>query len=160
MELVRVVSPLATREALMSSASRHKVLWHCSDYDTVLAAASLVDRIAAPFGVWLEVHDGYRAQLCARDVATLSHLIPLHHVVVAAGSNASAHAEVVRALLTNDEVNFTNDVVNLVGAYNRPAPPHPLSVWSYDDGRLVNGDDVLVEGRSEVIEQRVLTFFA
>ena len=160
MELVRVVSPLAAREAVAVSAADHTVLWHCSDHDTVLAAASLVGRIEAPFGVWLVVNDGYRAQLCARDVATLSHLIALRHVVIEATASPGAHADVVRALLTNDEVNFTNDVVALVGAFNRPAPPRPVSVWSYDGARLVNGGDVLVEGRRDVIDERVLTYFA
>ena len=47
-------------------------------------------------------------------MATLSWLVELDHVVVEATNDAEAHADVVRALLTDDEVNFTNDVATLV----------------------------------------------
>jgi hypothetical protein len=72
---------------------------------------------------------------------------------------SNEHADVVRALLTNDEVNFTNAVVSLVGAYNRPAPPSPLTVWSYDGQRLVSGDQVLSPGRVESDDVGELTYF-
>ncbi len=159
MELVRVVTKLANRASVVRAAGEHTVLFRCSDANTVVVAASLAEQLRAPFGVWLEVDDGYSAQLCARDVATLATIIPLRHVVIEARSKASAHADVVRALLTNDEVNFTNDVVNLVGAFNRPAPPQTVTVWSFIAGRLVNGDVALVEGRSDVTSDRTLTFF-
>jgi hypothetical protein len=56
-------------------------------------------------------------------------------VVVSAERDAASHAEVVAALLTNDEVNFTNEVAAIAHAYNRPAPPTPVEVWSFDGAR-------------------------
>ena len=76
-----------------------------------------------PLGVWLVLSEDYSAQIAARDVATLSWLIALDTVVVSARVDRSPAREVLEALLTNDEVNLTNDVATLVGAYNRPAPP-------------------------------------
>jgi len=82
------------------------VVLQCSDADTVMAAATLGGELDRPIGVWLEISPGYTAALCARDVATLSWLIDLEHVVVAATEKSRSHADVVEALLTNDEVNF------------------------------------------------------
>ncbi len=112
------------------SELREPVLLDCTDADTVICAAALKEHWTRPIGVWLEVSTGYSAQMCARDVKTLSWLVDLDNVVVSARSDARAHAEVVRALLTNDEVNFSNDVATLVGAYHRPAPAHALRMWS------------------------------
>ena len=61
-------------------------------------------------------------------------------------------AEVLEALLTNDEVNFANGVATIVGAYNRPAPPSPIAVWSWDGTNLRNGDRVLQLASSETTE--------
>jgi hypothetical protein len=80
--------------------------------------------------------------MAARDVATLSWLVPLDTVVVSSES-AESSAQVLEALLTNDEVNFTNGVATLVGAYNRPAPPAPIAVWRWDGAVLRHGDEVL-----------------
>ena len=82
--------------------------------------------------------------MAGRDVATLSWLVPLDTVVVSAAS-AEGSAQVVEALLTNDEVNFTNGVATLVGAFNRPAPPAPIAVWSWDGALLRHGDEALRE---------------
>ena len=101
----------------------------------------------------------FSAPLAARDVATLSWLVQLDRVVVAAADNASAHADVVRALLTNDEVNFANDVATLRGAYNRPAPPRPLEVWHYDASTLRHEDVVLVERSRVTTAAGELTIF-
>ena len=68
----------------------------------------------SPLGVWLELSEDYSAQMAARDVATLSWLVALDTVVVSA-DDAEARAQVVEALLTNDEVNFTNGVATVVG---------------------------------------------
>jgi len=98
------------------------VLLSLVDANTVIAAAGAKDQWRSPLGVWLEIDEGYAASLCARDVATLSWLIELDHVVVSA-ENARAQAQVVTAMLTNDEVNFANDAATIRGAFNRPAPP-------------------------------------
>ena len=55
------------------------------------------------------------------------------------------HAAVLEALLTNDEVNVTNEAATLRGAYNRPAPPHAITAWSYDGTNLRRGDVALAE---------------
>jgi hypothetical protein len=159
MELVRLVAALADREAVVRFAQERSLLFRCADADTVLVAASMSGRLTNPFGVWLVVGELYPAQLAARDVATLAALVPLRNVVIEASSLSSEHADVVRALLTNDEVNFANTVVSLVGAYNRPAPPSPLTVWSYDGTRLVSGELVLSPGRVEASDAGELTYF-
>lgn len=117
------------------------VVLECVGLDTVMCAAALKDQWTCAVGVWLEVSSEYPPQMCARDVKTLSWLIDLENVVVSASLNAHAHAQVVRALLTNDEVNFTNDVATLSGAYNRPAPPRALRVWSCE-GDVLESDQL------------------
>jgi hypothetical protein len=134
-------------------------VFRCANADTVVVAASMSGRLTNSLGVWLEVNEEYRAQLAARDVATLAAVVPLGHVVIAASSLSEEHADVVRALLTNDEVNFTNAVVSLVGAFNRPAPPSPVTVWSYDGQHLVSGDQVLSPARVETSDAGELTYF-
>ncbi len=160
MELVRLDAAIAQRDGVALLAKEHTVLFRCTDADTVMVAASLGDALRRPFGAWLDVSEGYPAQLAARDVATLAALAPLRHVVVAAATLAGAHAGVLRALLTNDEVNLANEVATLRHAFNRPAPRSPITVWSYEAGRLVSGADVLVEGRVERRAVGELTFFA
>jgi hypothetical protein len=159
MELVRLVAAFAERDAVVRLAKERTVLFRCADADTVVVAASMSGRLTQPLGVWLVVGEPYPAQLAARDVATLAALIPLRHVVIEASSMSREHADVVRALLTNDEVNFTNAVVSLVGAFNRPAPPSPLTVWSYDGERLVSGELVLSPGRVETSDAGAMTYF-
>jgi hypothetical protein len=92
--------------------------------------------------VWLELSADYPAHMAARDVKTLSWLATLDTVVVS-GPNAEAGAQVLEALLTNDEVNFANGVATIVGAYNRPAPPSSIAVWSWDGTNLRHGDRAL-----------------
>ena len=92
-----------------------------------------------PRGIWLRVDEDYPAALAARDVATCSWLTTLEHVVIE-GENAAAQAAVVAALLTNDEVNFANEAATLRGAYNRPAPPRPITVWHATGETLVAGE--------------------
>ena len=118
------------------------------DADSVVAAGGLKDRWFKPIGVWLEVGEGYPASLAARDVATLSWLIELDHVIVS-GPDAALQAQVVRAMLVDDEVSFTNEVATILGAFNRPAPPRELRVWSYDGDTLRSGEDELRAGRTQ-----------
>lgn len=159
MELVRLVAPLAKRANVARLSNEHSLLFRCSDADTVITAASLVDQLTEPLGVWLFVHEGYPAQLAARDVKTLAAIVPLGHVVVESDDCAEDHADALRALLTNGEVNFTNDVVVLTGAYNRPAPPTPIIVWSSNGESLVGEVVVLTKGRIESSDVGVFTYF-
>jgi hypothetical protein len=160
MELVRLVAPRARLDAVVREANDHATLFQCSDADTVLVAASMVDLLTAELGVWLEISSAYRAQLAARDVATLAAIVPLRHVVIEAPAESSEHADVVRSLLTNDEVNFSNNVATIVGAFNRPAPPRAITVWSYKNDHLVSGKDSLVQGRIEKDDAGERTYFA
>jgi len=159
MELVRLVAPLAKRSGVARATRERPVLFRCSDADTVITTASLARELSAPIGVWLFIHEGYRAQLAARDVATLSSLVRLGHVVVEAEEYADAHADVLRALLTNEEVNFANDVAVLSGAYNRPAPPTPITVWSSRGDSLVSEGVVLTQRRVESTDEGDFTYF-
>ncbi|HVA53300.1 MAG TPA: hypothetical protein VNF05_07275 [Acidimicrobiales bacterium] len=160
MELVHAAAAVAQRDEVVRATRDHLVLFQCTDAETVLVAATFVDRVTRDFGVWLSVTEAYAAQLAARDVATLAAMVPLRHVVVQASERPKAHADVLRALLTNDEVNFTNEVARIVGAYNRPAPPVPVTVWHYDDDRLVSGDAVLTQRSVQRIDAVELTYFA
>jgi hypothetical protein len=135
MALVRLVTTLDRLDEVATRAEATPIVLEVQDADTVIAAASLKDRLSGPMGVWLTLSDDYLAQLAARDVATLSWLIELD-VVVVSGPQAVEGAEVVRALLSDDEVNFVNDVATLRAAYNRPAPPRPVTVWSWDGEAL------------------------
>jgi hypothetical protein len=159
MELVHVAATASQRDEVVRATRDHVVLFQCIDAETVLVAASLVDRVTNDFGVWLSVTSAYPAQLAARDVATLSAIVPLRHVVIQASARSREHADVLQALLINDEVNFTNDVARIAGAYNRPAPPAPVTVWSYDNERLVSDDDVLTQRRVEESAAGELTYF-
>jgi len=49
--------------------------------------------------------------------------------------SAESSAQVLEALLTNDEVNFTNGVATLVGAYN-DRPTGADRVWRWDGAVL------------------------
>ena len=160
MELARLDAPLAhLGDAARLAGQRHFVL-SCVDADTVVAAASMREGLGSPVGVWLEVSPGYPSQLAARDVATLSWIVELDHVVISADVAAPSHARVVRALLTDDEVNFANDVATLVGAYNRPAPPRGLRVWSWDGSSLRSGADTLTLQSREALGVGELSTFA
>jgi hypothetical protein len=144
MTLVRLDVRFDALDALVSEANERHVVVAITDADTIVAVGSLHDRLTRPVGVWLDISEDYSAQMAGRDVATLSWLVPLDTVVVSAAS-AEASAQVVEALLTDDEVNFTNGVATLVGAYNRPAPPAPIAVWSWDGALLRHGDEALRE---------------
>jgi hypothetical protein len=160
MELVRLVAPFEHRGALIDLSLETTALFDCSDADTVIVLASMRDRLRSELGVWLTVSADYSAQLCARDVKTLSHLVALRHVVIHAESRSFAHAEIVRALLTNDEVNFDNELATIRGAYNRPAPPAPLTVWSADGGAITSELETLNIERSVTREAAELTYFS
>ena len=161
MELLRLEVPLSLRESVPAILSTWSspVMVDCTDADVVIALSSLAGQLLEPVGVWLHASRDYPSQLIARDVATLSWLLPLEHVVVHAESDAHQHAEVVRALLTNDEVNFHNDVATLREAYNRPAPPRSIEVWSWDEVTLRSSTHELHRSSSEPHHGAVLTRF-
>jgi hypothetical protein len=163
MELIRLSTTLANlvNVPIVLDQQSSSLVLKFADADTVMAAASLRGSLGGPVGVWLEVDpDDYPAALAARDVATLSWLIGIDHVVIEVKSAAVAHAEVVTALLTNDEVNFVNGAATLRGAYNRPAPPSPITVWSYDGEALRSADRVLDEHASSWSVAGTLTVFS
>ena len=118
------------------------VVLSCENANVIIVAAALETMWAAPIGVWLEVGSGYAASLAARDVATLSWLVPLDHVVVH-GPDAREQAQILETLLTNEQVTIANDVATIKGAYNRPAPPRAVRVWHVDAQDLYAGDEQL-----------------
>ena len=160
MELLRVVTDRAHADDVVAFAASHNVVLRCSDADTLLVVASLREVLEGEIGVWLVVGDDYPAQLAARDVKTLAALVSLTRVVIEASSPVDQHADVLAALLSDDEVNFANDVVTLRGAYNRPAPPRPLDLWRYREGQLVMEEQQLNLVRSETLAWGELTYFA
>jgi hypothetical protein len=151
MALARLLFPLASLDALAGYASDHDVVVGCTDADTVIAVAALRGRLSRPIGVWLTLSEDYAAPLAARDVATLSWLVAISDVVVERGADAPAHADVVSALLTNDEVTIINDAAAIRGAYNRPAPPTQVNVWSFDGAQLRQGETVLLPSSNETL---------
>jgi hypothetical protein len=158
MALVRLDVRFDDLDALVDYANAHHVVVSMTDADTIIALGSLRDRLTAPIGVWLEIAENYSAQMAARDVTTLSWLVSLDTVVVSA-TNAESSAQVLDVLMTNDEVNFTNGEATLVGAYNRPAPPAPVAVWSWDGTDVRHGDEVLREAWSETTELGIVTTY-
>ena len=153
MSLFRLDVSLEILDRIVDAANVHNAVISVRDADTIIAVGAHHDRVTRPLGVWLELSEDYSAQMAARDVATLSWLVPLDTVVVSS-PNAPASAQVLEALLTNDEVNFTNGEATLVGAYNRPAPPNPVTVWSWDGTQLRHGEEVLHEhfsGTNDVV---------
>ena len=149
MALARLLAPLAQLDDVAGYVNDHTVVFGCTDADTVISVAALHDRVARPLGVWLVLSEDYSAQLAARDIATLSWLLPIGQVVIEHGVDAPAHADVVRALLTNDEVNIANEVATLRGAYNRPAPPTSIDVWSFNGSELRLGATVFAATSNE-----------
>lgn len=158
MTLVRLDARFDALDALADELNARRLIISFSDADPIVTLGSLHDRVTNPLGVWLEVSDDYSAQMAARDIATLSWLVPLDTAVVSA-PKAESSAQVVEALLTNDEVNFTNDVANIVGAYNRPAPPKAIAVWSWDGTTLRHRSETLRIVSSESGDLGVTTRF-
>jgi hypothetical protein len=92
-------------------------------------------------------------------VRTLSVLTNLRHVVIEAADRASDHADIVRVLLSGEEVNFSNSVATLTHAFSRPAPPRPLTVWSYDNQELTSPEGTLHQVPREAPGDAELTYF-
>jgi hypothetical protein len=160
MALVRLDIPLARLGDVVRCAGSQRVVYSCTDANTVMCAASLRGDLHGPFGVWLDVGPDYSAQMAARDVKTLSWIIDLDDVVISATHDADQQADVVRALLTNDEVNFTNDVATIRAAFNRPAPTHPITVWSWNGAELRSSDEELHLLSSDVNDVGETTTYA
>jgi hypothetical protein len=158
MRLVRVVASRTSRSAVAGFRDATPV-FRCNDADTAVVLGSWSDALTRDVGVWLRVSDGYRAQIAARDVRTLSVLTNLRHVVIEAAQRADEHAEIVRQLLSGEEVNFSNSVATLTHAFSRPAPPRPLTVWSYDKAQLTSPERTLREVPGQAPRDLELTFF-
>ncbi|MCU1363077.1 MAG: hypothetical protein JWM55_905 [Acidimicrobiaceae bacterium] len=157
MELVRLDFPFERRSAASRRTHELPLLLHCSSADTAMVVASVAQDLAS-CGVWLDVSGDYPAQIAARDVKTLATMMALRHVVIES-SSAREHADVVRALLRDSPVNFSNEVATLRDAYNRPAPRSVITVWSYD-GTLRSADTTLGFARREASDVGELTFFS
>jgi hypothetical protein len=140
---------------LVSEDDRPLVI-RVTDADTVTVLAGVSAEWSGSWGVWLDASDNYSAGLIARDVKTLSTLLEIDHVVIDAARHAGAHAEVVAALLSDGPVTLHNEVANITAAYNRPAPPRPILVWSVEGDTLRHGDRTL----TRVDERGAITFFA
>ena len=137
MRLARLDVTRAQLEALpvLITEPERPLVISVRDADTVTTLAGACARWEGSWGVWLLASAEYPASLIARDVKTLAMLTQIDHVVIDAASNASAHAEVVRALMGADEVNLTNAVTTIAGAYNRPVSPIAIQVWSVSSAR-------------------------
>ncbi|NNN07988.1 MAG: hypothetical protein HKL85_02200 [Acidimicrobiaceae bacterium] len=132
---------------LVSEEDRPLVI-RVSDADAVTILAGVSAEWAGSWGVWLRASDDYPASLIARDVKTLAALMEIDHVVIEAAHDAHAHAEIVTAMLSDDEVTVHNSVATITGAYNRPAPPRPVCVWSVEEDTLVHAERVLHRSES------------
>ena len=113
------------------------------DVDPVVFLGGRTDLQGNVWGVWLDGYEGYPPQLMARDIKTLSHLIALGHVIVSCDGPAQPYAAVVRALLTDQVVNFRNEVATLTNAVNRPAPRRPITLWHHEGMAIVSGPHYL-----------------
>jgi hypothetical protein len=159
MRLVRVTAS-RTSSIDLSEIGDHSIpLFECSDGDTTIVLASWRDQLTGQVGAWLAVGPGYSAQIAARDVRTLSVLTDLRHVVISAPDRVGGHAEVVRALLTGEEANLSNDVATLRHAFSRPAPPQSITVWSYEDEQLTSAGVALRVVQRDVTNGAELTYF-
>jgi hypothetical protein len=147
MELVRLSVPFDHLDDVVAvlAATPGAVVLQALGADTVVMVGALCDDLLTPVGAWLEVGPHYPPSVAARDVKTLSWLVTLAHVVISARADAALHAQVVTAMLSDDEVNLDNAVATIRHAYNRPAPPAPVTVWSFDGVTLRAGDDELTE---------------
>lgn len=159
MRLVRVVASRTSSIALAEIGDDATPLFQCADGDTAIVLASWRDQLTREVGAWLEVGPEYSAQIAARDVRTLSVLTDLRQVVIAAPDRSSEHADIVRVLLTGEEVNFSNGTATLRHAFSRPAPPKPITVWSYDDKQLTSGDVTLRVVQRDVTHDAELMYF-
>lgn len=159
MRLVRVLTTFEAARDVESLHDEPTPLFACSNADTAIVLASLRDRLSREVGVWLRVSEGYPAQIATRDVRTLSVLMDLCHVVIEAPEPAVEHAEIVRALLSGDEVNLSNSVATLTHVVSRPVPPRPITVWAYDDGELVSPGATLHAGVTRHQGASELTYF-
>jgi hypothetical protein len=158
MRLIRVVASRASIGPLTESGDATPV-FRCNDGDSAIVLGSWSDALTREVGVWLRVTDGYRAQIVARDVRTLSVLMNLRHVVIEAPDRARERAEVVRALLTGEEANLSNSVATLTHVFSRPAPPRPLTVWSYGNAELTSPEGSLRQVPRDASADAELTYF-
>ncbi len=146
MRLVRFLTTLETARDFESLHDEPTPLFACSNADTAIVLASLRDHLSREVGVWLRVSGEYPAQIATRDVRTLSVLMDLRHVVIDAPEPVSEQVEIVRALLSGDEVSLTNSVATLTHVVSRPVPPRPITVWGFDGGQLVSPEVTLAAG--------------
>jgi hypothetical protein len=159
---VRLVRLLTTLEAARDFESLHDEptpLFECSDANTAIVLASLRDHLSREVGVWLSVSEEYPAQMATRDVRTLAVLMDLRHVVIEAADRVYEHAEIVRALLSGEEVNLSNSVATLTHVVSRPVPPRSITVWGFESGQLVSPEVTLGAATTHRHRTSELTYF-
>jgi hypothetical protein len=133
-------APTAHVSAYAEFASDHSSVYDCTDGSVFEALASLSGRSSAAMGLFVELSDFYGGNLVARDIASLSQVVRIDHVVLSAPQYVKSHAVAVRRLLTGEVVRLRNRAVQLDGAYCRPAPPRAIKVWVLDGAQLVSGE--------------------
>jgi len=157
MTLRRFVVALVDRDDVAPRLAPGDVL-DVKDADATMVLASLDETLGVGVGLWLRVNDQHPAALVARDLATLSRLRAFTLVVIES-SDALAQAEVVRALFSEGEVNFVNEVATLRGAYNRPAPPRPIEVGTCEGGSVsLGGQTFEVASREAFAWGEIVTY--
>ncbi|MGA2123311.1 MAG: hypothetical protein ABSG58_02680 [Acidimicrobiales bacterium] len=159
MRLVRFLTPVETARDFESLRDEPTPLFSCSNADTAIVLASLRDHLSREVGVWLRVSREYPAQIATRDVRTLSVLMDLRHVVIDAPEPVSEHVEIVRALLSGDEVSLSNSVATLNNVVSRPVPPRPITVWGFAGTQLVSPEVTLFAGATRHRGASELTYF-
>lgn len=80
---------------------------------------------------WFSISSSYPAALAARDLKAVAQLCDVTDAVLSVpDGDPGAAAELVAALLTGEPVTLANAAGELREAVSRPAPPHPVRLWS------------------------------
>jgi len=132
-------APLSHVEAYAEFAQRNVSVYDCTNYSVFEALASLSGKTSAPMGLFVELSDFYGGNLVARDIASVSQVVHIDNVVIAAPRFAKSHAQAIRRLLTGEIVRIRNRAVQLDGAFCRPAPPRAIKVWVLEGEELTSG---------------------
>ena len=87
------------------------------------------------------------------------------HVLFQCSDAASAtlareRAALLVAMLSDDRIDLRNDAATIVGAYNRPAPPSPITVWGWDGTVLAGAEGERRVTSSTLVDGLEVTTFA
>jgi hypothetical protein len=87
-----------------------------------------------PIAIFQPVGGEVATSLVARDIKTVSWLAELVGAVLwSDDGEIEAHASIVAALTTRDDVTISSPAGQLAGAWNRPLPPRELTLWATSD---------------------------